>query len=417
MIRTTRYSDPELMRLLSGFIGYEDITPQDALKLAQSGEAVSKDPVGTAITAARTAAYAIPVPIPPLPIPIPAGAIIDAGEAVFNLGKKAVDWLEGGPQKRRRARKKKAAFTTAITVYTAARNADPVTWYTKPGFGKLRFATIMRDIQAGRRPVPEGGSAPGAKYNSIEKWQEKDNWKRLGQAYHKNPKYLKRDRQIKAELARKSGGEEEVKRQQLLQLHTALEAKKKKEADRQALLQLHSAIQKKKKKKNAKKKAARAKDAKKVVQAAKKKDRGTAKELLKKSKDLDKLRDKRTKATVAARKEAKRLRRKLETLKAQLDAQKGKPATAATRKKEQEIKDAAYEATQQEEFARQTNVVGNLLTKNAAAQAAIVKQMAAATASGNAVQAAALAKAYDRLAAAATGLRAIREAQLRNMKG
>jgi len=33
------------------------------------------------------------------------------------------------------------------------------------------------------------------------------------------------------------------------------------------------------------------------------------------------------------------------------------------------------------------------------------------------VQAAALAKAYDRLAAAATGLRAIREAQLRNMKG
>ena len=416
MIRTTRYNDSELMRLLSGF---EDVTPQEVVNLAKSGEAFAKDPAGTAFTAAKTAAYAIPVPIPPLPIPIPAGAIIDAGEAIFNLGKKAIDWMEGGPQKRRRARRDKKRWVTAITFYTALRNAEPVRFYTSPKWFKLRFKTMARDPK--RYPIPGGWIGEGLKeaYGVIDSWTEKDYWKKLGQAYHKNPKYLKRDRKIKAELAAaaKGGGAEEVKRQELLQLHAALEAKKKQAADRQALLKLHAAIQKKKKKERAKKKAARKRDAKKVVQAAKRKDKGTAKKLLKKSKDLDKLRDRRTKATINARKEAKRLRRKLASLKRQLAAQKAKPATAANKAKEQKIRQEAFQAEQQEETARQTNAIGNLLTKNAAAQAAIVKQMATATASGNAVQAAALAKAYDRLAAAATGLRAIREAQLKNMKG
>ena len=390
-----------------------DATPKQVMDIAQKGTEALKDPEA-AWAAAKAAAYAVPVPIPPSPIPIPAGAILDAGEAIFNAGKKAVDWIEGGPQKRRRARKKDGAFVTAITVYTAARNENPVLWYTKEGWGKFRFATIMRDIQAGRRPVPKGGRAVGLKYNTVERWLEKGNWKALGKAYHKNPAYLKRDLEIKAKLksgtfkpaptaAEAAAKKKEEDRQKLLLLHQQMQAKKKQEVDRQALIKLHGMIEAQKKNKEKKKAQQQGRDTVAVMDAAKRKSKKTANKLKKKSKDLKKLQAKRTNATLKAKSEVKRLKKKLANLQKKYQVTRD-PKVA---------REAAAVAEQADKM-KQTNVIGAAMTKNAAAQAVLAEKAAQAVAAGNPVLAAAYAKAYNQLGTAAGRMKDIRQKQLEN---
>jgi len=145
-----------------------------------------------------------------------------------------VDLFTGAKQKKRRAKKKRGALITAFAAYAKARGGNPIAWYraNKPikmrlnfddkghrtvtiSGRKARFVGIMRDMQAGRIPIPKGGRTPYSKYTFPVTWIEatptgkkEKRWSMLRKMFMANPEFAKRDReakeQVKAEERRKA---------------------------------------------------------------------------------------------------------------------------------------------------------------------------------------------------------------------